>query len=310
MVGGLAKTRAGLAQRLGGVWRADRIDESHYEEIEEGLLAADVGVEATMRLVDALRERARKDRPEDGRALRALLVRQIEEELASCAKPWREPSPGEPAAYVMVGVNGVGKTTTAGKLAARYCGRGLRVLLGAADTFRAAAGEQLAVWAERAGAQIVGHESGGDPGAVAFDAAQAARSRNADVLIIDTAGRLHTKENLMAELGKVVRVTERAWGAPVDEILLVIDATTGQNGLAQAKRFSEAVGVTGVALTKLDGSAKGGVVLAVSAALGVPVKWIGVGEQVGDLRPFDPAGFARALLEGDGLGGDGPAPNS
>jgi fused signal recognition particle receptor len=207
---------------------------------------------------------------------------------------WSTPS-GSPAIVMIVGVNGTGKTTTIGKLAHLLAREGRKVTLAASDTFRAAAGEQLETWAARTGAQLIGQERGADPGAVAFDAVQAARARGSDVLIVDTAGRLHTRQPLMDELAKVKRVLEKAGGA-VDEVLLVLDATTGQNGIAQARAFTDAVGVTGVVLAKMDGTARGGIVLAVREELGVPVRLIGVGEKVGDLLPFDPGAFARRLV--------------
>ena len=206
-----------------------------------------------------------------------------------------KPGDDGPRLYMVVGVNGAGKTTTIGKLAARFTAEGRKVLLGAGDTFRAAAIDQLAVWAERAGADMVRHQEGSDPAAVAYDTIQAARSRGSDVVIIDTAGRLQSKVNLMRELSKVYRVVEREWGGPPDELLLVIDATTGQNGLSQAKLFHEAVPLTGVVLTKLDGTAKGGIVLAIAAELGLPVKLIGIGEGIDDLRDFDADEFLRAI---------------
>jgi fused signal recognition particle receptor len=257
-----------------------------WEELEEALIAADVGVAATTELVERLRKQ-RLDDPANA------LVDELVDLL---------PDPGtldvkqEPSVVLVVGVNGSGKTTTIGKLAHRLRDHGHAVVLAAADTFRAAAGEQLEIWADRAGADFVGSERGGDPAAVAYDAIEAARARRRDVVLVDTAGRLHTQHNLMQELGKVRRViAERLEGAP-HETLLVLDSTTGQNGLQQARLFGEAVEVTGVALTKLDGSAKGGIVVAIGHELGLPVKLVGVGEQLEDLQPFDPEDFARALV--------------
>jgi fused signal recognition particle receptor len=257
-----------------------------WEELEEALIAADVGVAATTELVERLRKR-RLDDPAG--ALVDELVDLLPEPGTLNVQP-------QPSVVLVVGVNGSGKTTTIGKLAHRLRDRGHEVVLAAADTFRAAAGEQLEIWAERAHADFVGSERGGDPAAVAYDAIEAAQARGRNVVLVDTAGRLHTQHNLMEELRKVRRVlAQRLEGAP-HETLLVLDATTGQNGLQQARLFGEAVEVTGVALTKLDGSAKGGIVVAIGHELGLPVKLVGVGEKLEDLQPFDPSDFARALV--------------
>ena len=262
-----------------------------WRELEDLLLRADLGPAATGRIVGRVR-----DRFEPGADPVALLT----EELAApfAGDPPFDPPGGRLSVVMVVGVNGSGKTTTIGKLAALLARRGRKVCLAASDTFRAAAGEQLEVWARRAGADLVGQARGADPGAVAFDAVQAARARGADVLIVDTAGRLHTREPLMEELRKVRRVLAKA-GGEVDEMLLVIDASTGQNGIAQARAFTDAVDVTGIALTKLDGSARGGIVVAVREELGIPVKLVGTGEGLEDLSPFDPPAFARALVGAD-----------
>jgi fused signal recognition particle receptor len=261
-------------------------DEEAWEELEEALIAADVGVAATTELV----ERLRKQRLDDPTG--AL----VDELVALLPDPGTLNVLERPSVVLVVGVNGTGKTTTIGKLAHRLRDHGHAVVLAAADTFRAAAGEQLEIWAERAGADFVGSERGGDPAAVAYDAIEAAQARGRDVVVVDTAGRLHTQQNLMEELRKIRRViTQRLEGAP-HETLLVLDATTGQNGLQQARLFGEAVEVTGVALTKLDGSARGGIVVAIGYELGLPVKLVGVGEKLEDLQPFDPADFARALV--------------
>jgi fused signal recognition particle receptor len=282
----LAKSRRALTAELAAA-AFDPADDEAWERLEEALIAADVGVPATAELVRRLEERG-----EVG-DLAAALEREIADVLGS---PPTLALNGSPSVVLVVGVNGTGKTTTIGKLARKLREHGRSVLLGAADTFRAAAEEQLEIWAERAGADFVGAARGADPAAVAYDAIEAGRARGHDVVVVDTAGRLHTQANLMQELAKVRRViASRLEGAP-HETLLVIDATTGQNGLQQARLFGEAVDVTGVALTKLDGSAKGGIAVAIAHELRLPVKLVGVGEGLEDLRPFDPADFARALV--------------
>jgi len=284
----LGKSRRALTQEIAAA-AFDPGDEAAWERLEEALIAGDVGVRATAELIRRLEARA--DLSDLGSAL-------AEEIAALLGEPGRLDVSGQPSVLLVVGVNGTGKTTTIGKLAFRLAEHGHSVVLGAADTFRAAAEEQLEIWADRAGAAFVGSDRGGDPAAVAYDAIEAARRDGRDVVIVDTAGRLHTQTNLMEELAKVRRVIAgRLEGAP-HETLLVIDATTGQNGLQQARLFGEAAGVTGVALTKLDGSAKGGVAVAIAYELGLPVKLIGVGERLEDLRPFDPDDFARALVAG------------
>ncbi len=281
--------RAGLAGRIRSVFGGGEQDP--WPELEALLVGADVGPATSARIVGDVRERYG---PGDDPS--ALVGREIRTILGS-PETVRLPQGGL-GVVLVVGVNGSGKTTTIGKLAARFATQGKRVSIAGSDTFRAAASEQLEVWAERAGAHLVRQARGADPGAVAFDAVQAAQARGSDVLIVDTAGRLHTKQPLMEELKKVRRVIEKAVGRPPDETLLVLDATTGQNGIAQAGAFTEAVDVTGVVLTKLDGTAKGGVVLAVRDQLGVPVKLVGTGEGVGDLEPFDGEAFAARLLLG------------
>ena len=282
----LAKSRRALTEQLAEA-AFDASDSDAWERLEEALIRSDVGVPATAELVRRLELRGAAGSLEDG------LVEEVE---ALFGGPPTLELAARPAVVLVVGVNGTGKTTTIGKLALKLSEHGRSVLVGAADTFRAAAEEQLEIWAERAGADFVGAPRGGDPAAVAFDALEAARARNRDVVIVDTAGRLHTQANLMAELEKVRRViSSRIDGAP-HETLLVVDATTGQNGLQQARLFGDAVGVTGVALTKLDGSARGGVAIAIAVELGLPVKLVGVGEGVDDLRPFDAHDYARALL--------------
>jgi fused signal recognition particle receptor len=282
----LSKSRRALTQQL-AVAAFDPADDEAWERLEEALITADVGVPATAELVRRLEQRG--DLRDLGKAL--------EEEITTLLG---DPGPlgvaDTPSVVLVVGVNGTGKTTTIGKLASVLRDHGRSVILAAADTFRAAAEEQLEIWAQRAGADFVGSVRGSDPAAVAFDAIEAARARGRDVVIVDTAGRLHTQANLMEELRKIRRVIAGKLDGAPHETLLVVDATTGQNGLQQARLFGEAVDVTGVALTKLDGSARGGIAVAISHELGLPVKLVGVGEQLDDLRPFDPQDFARALL--------------
>jgi fused signal recognition particle receptor len=292
----LGRTRASFTGLLGALRRGGRIDDDAWDDLEEALLLADVGMTTTRAVVDGVRARASASGAEAD-ALPALLRDEITERLERTA-PDRSlrRAPAGPTVWLMVGVNGVGKTTTTAKLARREVAEGRTVLLAAADTFRAAAGDQLATWAERLGCAIVRGQDGGDPGAVVFDAMEAATARDTDVVLVDTAGRLHTKVNLMRELEKLERIVERSPGA-LCEVLLVLDASTGQNGLTQAREFAGSVAVTGVVLTKLDGTAKGGVVLAIEEEFGVPVKLVGLGEGADDLVPFVPAEFAAALVE-------------
>jgi fused signal recognition particle receptor len=284
----LSKSRRALTEQI-AVAAFDPGDELAWERLEEALIQADVGVPATAELVRRLESRG-----EVGDLGEAL----TEEVAALLGDSPTLDVEGAPAVILVVGVNGTGKTTTIGKLASKLAEHGHSVIVAAADTFRAAAEEQLEIWAERAGADFVGSERGGDPAAVAYDAIEAAQARGRDVVIVDTAGRLHTQTNLMEELAKVRRVIAGRLDGEPHEILLVVDATTGQNGVQQAKLFAEAAGVTGVVLTKLDGSAKGGVAIPIAYELGLPVKLIGVGEQLDDLRPFDAQDFARALVSG------------
>jgi fused signal recognition particle receptor len=285
---GLEPTRRALGERLGGLFRSGLTD-SLWSDLEDALVGADVGVSAATAVVDRVRAAA----PEDAAAARTAL----RDELVGVFGGRNRDLvlEGDPAVVVVVGVNGSGKTTTIAKLAAQLEGEGHRVLLGAADTFRAAAAEQLSAWAGRLGIDIVTGQPGADPASVAFDALAAARARARDVVIVDTAGRLHSKQNLMDELGKVVRVLRREAGT-VGEVLLVLDGTTGQNGMAQARAFTEAVGVTGAAITKLDGTARGGIAVAVEQEMGIPVKLVGVGEAVDDLLHFEAVPFVDALL--------------
>ena len=293
---GLARTRDGLVRRIDqAVGRYDRIDEDLLEEIESILLQNDVGMDTTLRIIDGLRDRAVDRRTRNPADLMALLREEMAGILGDTPPP---ASDGSPHVVMVVGVNGTGKTTTAGKMAARYAREGKKVLLAAADTYRAAAIEQLEIWARRAEADIIRHQHGSDPSAVAFDAMQAALARNADVVIIDTAGRLHTRDNLMEELKKIKRTLGRQLDGAPHEVLLVLDGTTGQNALTQARVFGEALGgLTGIALTKLDGTARGGIVFAIGEQLAIPVKLIGVGESIEDLQDFDAPAFVEALFD-------------
>jgi fused signal recognition particle receptor len=297
----LGRSRAALSRGLSGLLARGADDDEAWEELEEALLAADVGVATATELVERLRARARAERA-TGPALRELLRAELLEAVGSADRSLALDlltDDQRPGIVLVVGVNGTGKTTTVGKLALALAEEGKQPVLAAADTFRAAATEQLVIWGDRVGAPVVRHQQGADPAAVAFDGLASARARGADVLLVDTAGRLHTKSNLMEELRKLRRVLERE-GGQVREVLLVLDATTGQNGLAQARQFTDAVGVTGVVLTKLDGTAKGGIVIAVQRDLGIPVKLVGLGEGAHDLAPFDPDAFVDALLSEDG----------
>jgi fused signal recognition particle receptor len=296
----LGRSRAAIAQGLSGLLTRGAGDEEAWEELEEALLGADVGVATTAELIERLRERARASRA-SGAELRELLRDALLTEVGQSDRTLALDLIAEdqrPGIVLVVGVNGTGKTTTVGKLALALAEEGKQVVLAAADTFRAAATEQLVIWGERVDAPVIRHQAGADPAAVAFDGLASARAKKADVLLVDTAGRLHTKTNLMEELRKLRRVLERENGN-VREVLLVLDATTGQNGLAQARQFTEAVGVTGLVLTKLDGTAKGGIVIAVQRELGIPVKLVGLGEGAHDLAPFDAEAFVDALLTED-----------
>jgi fused signal recognition particle receptor len=293
---GLAKTRSSLVGRVDALLGSHAsLGDEFLEELEEVLITADFGMQTTQSLVQALTRRLKEIDPSEPGQLHAVLGEEIRARLKAGESGWPTPESG-PLVIMVVGVNGVGKTTTIGKLAKQFADQGKRVVLGAGDTFRAAAAEQLEVWGTRSGAEVIRHTEGSDPGAVAFDAAKAAVARKADVLILDTAGRLHTKVNLMEELKKVRRVVDREIPGAPHETLLVLDATTGQNALIQARMFQETVEVSGIALTKLDGTAKGGIVVAISSQLDLPVRLIGVGEGVADLRPFDADEFVAALF--------------
>jgi fused signal recognition particle receptor len=289
----LAKSRRFLADRLSDALGRD-LDDDSWDDLEAALIQADVGASSASEIVADLRATARERRASGSDEIRGLLAQELISRFDANRGRALGFAPDGPTVWLVVGVNGTGKTTTIGKLAADLRERGHSVALAAADTFRAAADEQLTIWAERAGAQVVKHQPGADPGAVAFDAFRYARARGVDVLIVDTAGRLHTKRPLMDELGKIRRVLEKE--GDVQESLLVLDATAGQNGLSQAREFAIAAGVTGAVLTKLDGSAKGGIALAIEQDLGLPIKLIGVGEGVDDLEPFDPKTYVDALL--------------
>lgn len=290
--------------RIASLLHSHRLDDAVWEEIEEILIAADVGVDASLRLIERLKQQVRQKRLDSPDAVMEALKQALTEGLA--APEPDEPGadgrdgaggPGRPYVILMVGVNGVGKTTSIGKLAHHFSQSGRKVVLGAGDTFRAAAAEQLEILGRRVGVDVIRHTAGADPGAVAYDAYQASKSRGADVLIFDTAGRLHTKSNLMAELRKIRRVLKRQDSAAPHEVILTLDATTGHNGLAQAQAFREAVDCTGIFLAKLDGTARGGIVLAIRQELGVPILFIGTGEGLDDLAPFDADDFVDALLE-------------
>ena len=291
---GLTKTRNAMASTLGSVFSVSHIDDDFYDELEESLILADLGVDTALKATDRLRKVIREQHlkePEEAKtALKEILV-----DMLSVGEPQLDLST-KPSVILVIGVNGVGKTTTIGKLAAKLTAEGKKVLLVAGDTFRAAAADQLEIWAGRSGADIVRQYEGADPASVVFDGIQAAKSRGADVILVDTAGRLHNKTNLMNELNKISRIVERELPGAARETLLVLDGTTGQNGLIQAKQFKEIAGVTAIALTKLDGTAKGGIVIAVADALQIPVKFVGVGEQVDDLMPFEARDFVEALL--------------
>ena len=292
---GLEKTRKAMATTLGSVFSGfSEIDDDFYDELEECLILADLGVETAGKAVERLRGVVREQRlktPEEAKgALKDILV-----DMLNVGEPGLDLST-KPSVILVIGVNGVGKTTTNGKLAAGFVKEGKRVLLVAGDTFRAAAADQLEIWAERAGADIVRPHEGADPASVVYDGIQAAKARNVDIILVDTAGRLHNKTNLMNELNKISRIVNRELPEAAKEVLLVLDGTTGQNGLIQAKQFKEIAGVTAIALTKLDGTAKGGIVIAVADALQIPVKYVGVGEKADDLMPFCARDFVNALL--------------
>jgi fused signal recognition particle receptor len=294
---GVQKTRSGLVNRIGDTLAGKKeIDAGLLEELEYTLIGADVGIRTTTEILDTIRERVDRRLVNDAQELRGLICQHLLDVLQGTERPL--PRVAEPPAVVMVvGVNGTGKTTTIGKLAHRFKSEGRSVLMCAADTFRAAAIEQLEIWGERTSTDVIRQKPGADPSAVLFDALQAARARKIDYVIVDTAGRLHTKSNLMAELEKMRRTAGRVIPSAPHEVLLVLDAVTGQNGLEQARRFTETSGVTGIVLTKLDGTAKGGVVVAIARELNLPIRYVGVGEKLEDLLPFDPEQFISSLFE-------------
>ena len=293
---GLGKTKESISEQVNNVFKVFvKVDEEFFEEIEEALIMADFGVETSSEIIERLRERVKTKRISDSDEVKGELKEVITEILTSVDTSMHLET--VPSVILVIGVNGVGKTTSIGKLAAHYKAQGKRVLLAAADTFRAAAIDQLNIWAERCGCEIIKQHENSDPAAVIFDACNAAKARGADILICDTAGRLHNKKNLMAELAKIFRVIERELPGSSKETLLVLDATTGQNATSQAKLFSEAAEISGIILTKLDGTAKGGIVVSITEEQGIPVKFVGVGEAIDDLQEFNPADFARAVFE-------------
>jgi len=292
---------AGLARELRSLLRGRQIDAALLEDLEARLLKADVGITATTEILDELKQRVARHELADADALLEALRVRLTEILKPCERPLQIDPSAQPFVVLVVGVNGSGKTTSIGKLAGHLRDQGLKVMLAGGDTFRAAAIEQLGVWAERSGAQYAAQATGADPGAVVFDAWQAARARKLDVLLADTAGRLHSQTNLMDELRKIRRVLGRIDPGAPHEVLLVLDANQGQNALAQAQQFGAAVGVTGLVLTKLDGSARGGIVVAIARKLALPIRFLGLGEQAGDFGPFNAEAFASALIDGTGL---------
>ena len=295
LVSGLAKTRKNIVSGFDSIFSGfSHIDDDFYEEIEEILVMGDIGVKATEEIIENLKEKVKENKIKEPADCKELLINSIKEQMYVGETAYRFEE--EKSVVLVIGVNGVGKTTTIGKLAGKLKSQGKRVILGAADTFRAAAGEQLTEWANRAGVDIVGGQEGSDPGSVVYDAVQAAKARKADVLLCDTAGRLHNKKNLMEELKKINRILEKEYPEAYRETLVVLDATTGQNALAQARQFSEAAEITGIVLTKMDGTAKGGIDVAIHSELGIPVKYIGVGETIDDLQKFDADQFVDALF--------------
>ena len=295
LVSGLTKTRDNIVSGMDSIFHGfSKIDEDFYEELEEILIMGDLGVHATMEILDDLRRKVKEEHIREPLACRQLLIYSIKEQMDVGETAYEFEN--RTSVVFVIGVNGVGKTTTIGKLAGKLKQQGKRVVIAAADTFRAAAGEQLREWANRAGVDMIGGQEGADPASIVYDAVAAARARKADVLLCDTAGRLHNKKNLMEELKKINRVIDREYPEAYRETLVVLDATTGQNALAQAREFNEAAEITGVILTKMDGTAKGGIAVAIQAELGIPVKYIGVGETIDDLQKFDSEEFVNALF--------------
>ena len=293
---GLTKTRNNIVNSIDAIFSGfSSIDDDFYEEIEETLIMADIGMKTTESIMEDLRAKVKEQKIKDPQACRELLIESMKAQMSLAENAYEFED--KKSVILVIGVNGVGKTTSIGKLAGQYKEEGKRVLLAAADTFRAAAIEQLTEWSNRAGVEIIAQKEGSDPAAVIFDAVTAAKARNADMLLCDTAGRLHNKKNLMEELRKIDRVIEREYPDAYKETLVVLDGTTGQNALAQAKEFNEVAPIDGIILTKLDGTAKGGIAIAIQAELGIPVKYIGVGEKIEDLQKFNPDAFVRALFE-------------
>ena len=296
LVAGLSKTRDNIVAGIDAVFNGfSHIDDDFYEEIEEILIMGDIGVRATEAIIENLKKKVKENHIKEPAACKELLIKSIKEQMNVGETAYRFEN--EKSVVLMIGVNGVGKTTSVGKMASKLKAQNKRVVLAAADTFRAAAGNQLLEWANRAGVEMIGGQEGADPGSVVYDAVAAAKARNADVLLCDTAGRLHNKKNLMEELRKINRILEKEYPDAFRETLVVLDATTGQNALSQAKEFSEVTDITGIILTKMDGTAKGGIAVAIQSELGIPVKYIGVGESIDDLQKFDSEEFVNALFE-------------
>lgn len=295
LVQGLSKTRDNIVSGIDSIFSGfSSIDDDFYEEIEEILIMGDLGVHATTEIIENLREKVKKEHIKEPGQCKELLIASIKEQMDVGETAYRFEQ--EKSVVLVIGVNGVGKTTSVGKLAGKLKDQGKKVVIAAADTFRAAAGEQLAEWANRAGVEMIGGQEGADPASVVYDAVAAAKARNADVLLCDTAGRLHNKKNLMEELKKIHRILEKEFPDAFRETLVVLDGTTGQNALAQARQFSEIADITGIVLTKMDGTAKGGIAVAIQSELGIPVKYIGVGETIEDLQKFDAEQFVNALF--------------
>jgi len=296
LVAGLTKTRDNIVSGIDAVFSGfSKIDEEFYEELEEILIMGDLGVKATEAILDDLRAKVKENHIKDPAECKQLLIDSIKEQMKVEETAYRFEN--EKSVVLVIGVNGVGKTTTVGKLAGKLKSQGKKVILAGADTFRAAAGDQLKEWANRSGVEMIGGTEGADPGAVVYDATAAAKARNADVLLVDTAGRLHNKKNLMNELGKINRILEKEYPDAYRETLVVLDATTGQNALVQAREFSDVAKISGIVLTKMDGTAKGGIAVAIQSELAVPVKYIGVGETIDDLQKFDSDEFVNALFD-------------
>ena len=296
LVEGLSKTRANIVAGIDAVFKGfSHIDDDFYEEIEEILIMGDIGVRTTEAIIENLKKKVKENHIKEPAECKELLINSIKEQMDVGETAYRFEN--EKAVVLMIGVNGVGKTTSVGKMAFKMKDQGKKVIMAAADTFRAAAGNQLQEWANRAGVDMIGGQDGSDPGAVVFDAVAAAKARNADVLLCDTAGRLHNKKNLMEELRKINKILEKEYADAYRETLVVLDATTGQNALEQARQFSEIADITGIILTKMDGTAKGGIAVAIQSELGIPVKYIGVGESIDDLQKFNSEEFVNALFD-------------